>query len=91
MQSEYQALCAGMQEIVWLRGCWPNYDFGCATHAAFPGQSMCRGLGIESSISQAVQIKYYRLREHVDPDGEFQTARIIRVRTGDLPSPDLLS
>ena len=33
--------------------------------------------------SKHIEIKYHWVREHVDPDGEFGTARLIYVRTGD--------
>ena len=33
--------------------------------------------------SKHIEIKYHWVREHVDADGEFRTARLIHVRTGD--------
>ena len=33
--------------------------------------------------SKHIEIKYNWVREHVDPDGEFGTARLIHVRIGD--------
>ena len=33
--------------------------------------------------SKHIEIKYHWIREHVDPEGNLQTARLLYVRTGD--------
>ena len=69
-----------MQEIVWLRFRM------CEPTPFFLDSQSAEDLALNRVFhkrSKHVAIKYHWVREHVDPDGEFQTARLIHVRTGD--------
>ena len=87
MQSEYQAPYAGMQDIVWLRGVLTELRFRmCEPIPFFLDSQSAEDLALNPVFhkrSKRTAIKYHWVREHVDPDGEFQTARLIHVRTGD--------
>ena len=87
MQSEYRALYAGMQEIVWLRGVLFELQLRLSEPSPFFLDSQsAEDLPVNPVYhkrSKHIEIKYHWVREHVDPDGEFGTARLIHVQTGD--------
>ena len=85
MQSEYQALYAGMQEIVWLRGVMAELGlpFSEPTPFFLDSQS-AEDLAVNPVFhkrSKHIEIKYHWVREHVDADGEYQTAELMHVGT----------
>jgi hypothetical protein len=87
MQAEYQALYAGMQELVWLRGVMAELGlpFDEPTPFFVDSQS-AEDLALNPVYhkrSKHIEIKYHWVREHVDPEGELRTAHLIHVRTGD--------
>jgi hypothetical protein len=92
MQSEYQAMYAGMIEIVWLRGVLG--EIGLFLNKATPffiDAQSARDLAINPVFhkrSKHIAIKYHWIREHVDPDGEFKTATLVLVGT-DYQSADI--
>jgi hypothetical protein len=92
MQSEYQAMYAGMIEIVWLRGVLGEIGLSLfkATPFFIDAQS-ARDLAVNPVFhkrSKHIAIKYHWIREHVDPDGEFKTAVLKLVGT-DHQSADI--
>lgn len=85
MQSEYQALYAGMQEIVWLRGVLAELDLAMSEPTPFfldsqSAQDLATN-PVYHKRSKHIEIKYHWVREHVDPDGEFKTAELHHVST----------
>ena len=87
MQAEYQAIYAGMQELVWLRGVMAELGlpFDEPTPFFLDSQS-AEDLALNPVYhkrSKHIEIKYHWVREHVDPEGELRTATLIHVRTGD--------
>ena len=87
MESKYQATYASMQEIVWLWGVLTELDLWLSKPTPFL-------LGSQSAENNAlnpvyhkrstlIEIVHYWVREHVDIDGEFRTARLVHVRTGE--------
>ncbi len=87
MQSEYQALYAGMQEIVWLRGVMAELGLPFVEPTPFFLDSQSAEDLATNPVyhkrSKHIEIKYHWVREHVDPDGEFKTAQLIHVGTAD--------
>ena len=92
MQSEYQAMYAGMIEIVWLRGVLGEIGlFLCKATPFFIDAQSARDLATNPVFhkrSKHIAIKYHWIREHVNPDGEFKTAELILVGT-DHQSADI--
>jgi hypothetical protein len=85
MQAEYQAMYAGMQEIVWLRGVMAELGKPfCKPTPFFLDSQSAEDLArnpVYHKRSKHIEIKYHWVREHVDPDGELKTARLIHVRS----------
>ena len=85
MQSEYQALYAGMQEIVWLRGVLAELKLPMSEPTPFFLDSQSAQDRATNPVyhkrSKHIEIKYHWVREHVDPDGEFKTAELHHVST----------
>ena len=83
MQSEYQSLYAGMQEIVWLRGVLAEVSLPfCEPTPFFLDSQSAQDLAtnpVYHKRSKHIEIKYHWVREHVDPDGQFKTAELIHV------------
>jgi len=87
MQAEYQAMYAGMQELVWLRGVMAELGLPfCEPTPFFLDSQSAEDLALNPVFhkrSKHIVIKYHWVREHVDPDGDLRTAQLIHVRTGD--------
>jgi hypothetical protein len=87
MQSEYQALYAGMQELVWLRGVMAELTLPINEPTPFFLDSQsAEDLALNPVYhkrSKHIEIKYHWVREHVDPDGVLKTAKLIHVRSDD--------
>ena len=87
MQAEYQAMYAGMQEVVWLRGVLAELGLQLVESTPFFVDSKSAKDLAENPVyhkrSKHIEIKYHWIREHVDPEGDLQTARLLYVRTGD--------
>ncbi len=85
MQSEYQAMYAGMQELVWLRGVLA--ELGLRLYEPTPfflDSQSARDLALNPVFhkrSKHIEIKYHWVREHVDPEGRFNTAILYHVGT----------
>jgi hypothetical protein len=92
MQSEYQALYAGMQEIVWLRGVMEEVGLPfCDPTPFFLDAQSAQDLAtnpVYHKRSKHIEIKYHWVREHVDPDGLFKTAVLHHV-TSENQSADI--
>jgi hypothetical protein len=92
MQSEYQALYAGMQEIVWLRGVMEEVGLPfCDPTPFFLDAQSAQDLAtnpVYHKRSKHIEIKYHWVREHVDPDGNFHTATLHHV-TSENQSADI--
>ena len=87
VQSEYQAVYAGMQEIVWLRGVLAELDLWLRELTPFfldslSAEDLALNL-VYHKRPKHIEIKYHKVREHADPDGEFWTVTLIHVRTGE--------
>ena len=86
-QSKLQTTASTSEEIVWLRGVLTELQFRmCEPTPFFLDSQSAEDLALNPIFykrSMHIAIKYHWVREHVDPDGEFQTARLIHVRTGD--------
>jgi len=86
MQSEYQAMYAGMQELVWIRGVMT--EIGLQILVSKPSPFFLDSQSAEDLAknpvyhkrSKHIEIKYHWIREHVNPD-MFNTARLIHVST----------
>jgi len=86
MQSEYQAMYAGMQELVWIRGVMT--EIGLQILVSKPSPFFLDSQSAEDLAknpvyhkrSKHIEIKYHWIREHVNPD-IFNTARLIHVGT----------
>ena len=92
MQSEYQAMYAGMTELVWLRGVLREigHFLSKATPFFLDAQS-AKDLAINPVYhkrSKHIEITYHWVREHVDKDGEYKTAELMLVGT-DHQSADI--
>ena len=78
MQSEYQAMYGGMQEIVWLRGVLAEVGLPlCEPTPFFLDSQSAEDLAINPVYhkrSKHIEIKYHWVREHVNPDGDYRTA-----------------
>ena len=76
-----------MQEIVWLRGVLAELDLRLSKPTPFFLDSQsAEDLTLNPVYhkrSKHIEIKYHWVREHADPDGEFRTATLIHVRTGE--------
>ena len=87
MQSEYQALYAGMQELVWLRGVMAELSLPCVEPTPFFLDSQsAEDLALNPVYhkrSKHIEIKYHWVREHVNPDGPYGTAKLIHVKSSD--------
>ena len=87
MQSEYQALYAGMQELVWLRGVMSELKLpACEPTPFFLDSQSAEDLALNPVFhkrSKHIAIKYHWVREHVDPDGELKTAVLVHVKSED--------
>ena len=85
MQSEYQAMYAGMIEIVWLRGVLREIGlFLVKATPFFIDAQSARDLAVNPVFhkrSKHIEIKYHWIREHVDPQGEYKTAVLTLVGT----------
>ena len=75
MTSEYQAMYAGMKEIVWLRGVLAELDLRLCKPTPF-------FLDSQNAEDLALNLVYHKQSKHIDPDGEFRTATLTYVRTG---------
>ena len=76
-----------MQEVVWLRGVMSELSlpFDEPTPFFLDSQS-AQDLAlnpVNHKRSKHIEIKYHWVREHVDPKGEYCTAVLYHVRTGD--------
>ena len=83
MQSEYQALYAGMQELVWLRGVMSELNMPLSEPTPFfldsqSAQDLATN-PVYHKRSKHVEIKYHWVREHVNPEGEYRTAEMCHV------------
>ena len=87
MQSEYQAMYAGMQELVWLRGVMAELSLPCVEPTPFFLDSQsAEDLALNPVYhkrSKHIEIKYHWVREHVNPDGPYRTAQLVHVRSAD--------
>jgi 3-oxoacyl-ACP reductase-like protein len=87
MQAEYQAMYAGMQEIMWLRGVLGEIRFTqCEPTPSFLDSQSAEELPknpVYHKRSKHVEIKYHFVREHVDPDGK-NAAELIHVSTHEM-------
>ena len=87
MQAEYQAMYAGMQEVVWLRGVMAELGLSfCEPTPFFVDSKSAKDLAenpVYHKRSKHIEIKYHWIREHVDPEGDLLTARLLYVNTGD--------
>ncbi len=87
MQSKYQAMYAGMQEIVWLRGVLGEIGITqCEPTPFFLDSQSAEDLAMNPVFhkrSKHIAIKYHWVRQHV-VGGKFGTARLIHVCTGDM-------
>lgn len=85
MQSEYQSMYAGMQEIVWLRGVLAEIELPLCKPTPFCLDSQSAEDLATNPVyhkrSKHIEIKYHWVREHVDPAGEFKTAELVHVTT----------
>jgi hypothetical protein len=85
MQSEYQAMYAGMTEVIWLRGVCA--EIGLVLNEATPffiDSKSAQDLALNPVYhkrSKHIEATYHMIREHVDPEGLFRTARMIHVFT----------
>ena len=85
MQSEYRALYAVMQEIVWLRVLLSKLQLCMSKPTPFFLDSQsAEDLAVSLAYHKrsSIEIKYHWVREHEDPDGKIETAWLIHVRTG---------
>jgi hypothetical protein len=92
MQSEYQAMYAGMTELVWLRGVLREIGHILSEPTPFflDAQS-AKDLAINPVYhkrSKHIEITYHWVREHVDKDGDYKTAKLMLVGT-DHQSADI--
>ena len=75
MQSEYQAMYAGMQEIVWLRVFLAKLDLWLSELKPFFLDSQsAEDLALNPVYhkwSKHIEIKYHLVREHADSDSAF--------------------
>ena len=87
MQSEYQGIYGGMQELVWIRGMLAELGLRLLKPTPFFLDSQsAEDLAMNPVChkrSKHIEIKYHWVREHVDPEGEYKTAHLVHVRTGD--------
>jgi hypothetical protein len=87
MESEYMALYAGMQELVWLRGVMKELRMPITEPTPFCIDSQsAQDLALNPVFhkrSKHIAIKYHWVRQHV-VGGKFGTARLIHVCTGDM-------
>ena len=87
MQSEYQGIYDGMQELVWIRGVLAKLRLLLLESTPFFLDSQsAEDLAMNPVYhkrSKHIQIKYHWVREYVDPEGEYRTAHLVHVRTGD--------
>jgi hypothetical protein len=87
MESEYMALYAGMQELVWLRGVMKELRMPITEPTPFCIDSQsAQDLALNPVFhkrSKHIAIKYHWIRQHV-VGGKFGTARLIHVCTGDM-------
>jgi hypothetical protein len=87
MQSEYQAMYGGMQELVWLRGVM--LELGLPIYEPTPfflDSQSAQDLAlnpVHHKRSKHIAIKYHWVREHVDPKGELRTAMLFHVDSAD--------
>ena len=86
MESEYMAMYAALQELVWLRGVLEELGLpiGVPTPLFIDNQS-AQDLAmnpVAHKRSKHIAIKYHWIREHVGEDG-FRTAECFHVATGD--------
>ena len=77
VQSEYQAMYADMQEVVWLRMVLAEFDLWLSKPTPFflVRQSV-ENLALNPAYykrSKHIEIKYHWVREHAHQDGEFRT------------------
>ena len=86
-QSEYQAMYADMQEIVWLWGVLAELDLWLSKPTPFILDSQsAEDLALNTVYhkrSKHIEIKYHWVLEYAELDGEFRTATLIHVRTGE--------
>ena len=86
MQAEYQAMYAGMQELVWLRGVMAELGIPCNEPTPFFLDSQsAQDLALNPVYhkrSKHIEIKYHWIREHIDPEGNLLTAVLYHVDTG---------
>jgi hypothetical protein len=87
MQAEFQAMYAGMQEIVWLREVLGEIGFTqCEPTPFFLDSQSAEDLAknpVYHKRSKHVAIKYHFNQEHVDPDG-MNTVELIHVSTHEM-------
>ena len=87
MQVEYQAILAGMQEVVSLRGVMEELRLMfCVPTPYFLDSQSAEDLATNPAHhkrSMHNAIKYHWAREHVDLEGELRTAQLIHVGTRD--------
>ena len=81
MQAEYQAMYAGMQEVVWLRGVMAELGLPfCEPTPFFVDSKSAKDLAenpVYHKRSKHIEIKYHWIREHVDQESDLQTARLL--------------
>ena len=92
MQSEYQSLYAGMQELVWLRGVMGELGLPLSKPTPFFLDSQSADDLATNPVyhkrSKHIEVKYHWVREHLDPDGDYKTAVLHWVST-DNQSADI--
>jgi len=85
MESEYMALYAGIQELVWLRGVLSELKCTLSEPTPFLVDSKSAqdlaGNPVYHKRSKHIDIKYHWLREHTNTDGQFKTATLHHVST----------
>jgi hypothetical protein len=87
MESEYMALYAGMQELVWLRGVMKELQLPLLEPTSFFLDSQsAEDLAMNPVFhkrSKHIAIKYHWVRQHV-VGGIFGTARLVHVNTHEM-------
>jgi hypothetical protein len=84
LESEYMAMYAGIQELVWLRGVMKELKCELTDPTPFLVDSQSAKDLAENPVfhkrSKHIDIKYHWIREHVNPGG-FETATLHHCRT----------
>lgn len=84
MQSEYQCIYSGLQEVLWVRGVTGEIKLRLIKPTPFFIDSQSAQDLAENPVfhkkSKHIEIKYHMVREHVDPN-QFNTIKLVHVHT----------